>query len=91
MISETQLIGLSHEKFQKWEQSDIASIAQVYDDHSILIWANRKSQTKSEMLKLFHEGKISIKNLQLQNTFAQVYGTTGVVHGEGEVSLTVEG
>lgn len=91
MISESQLIGLSYKKFQNWEQSDLASIANVFDDHSILFWANGKSQTKAELLTLFHDGKISIKNLQLQNTFARVYGTTGVVHGEGEATLTVEG
>lgn len=91
MISESQLLGLSQEKFKKWEQSDLASIAQVFDEQSVLIWINGKCQTKSEMLQLFHAGKISIKNLQLQNTFARVYGSKGVVHGEGAATLTVEG
>lgn len=91
MISEIQLLGLSQEKFQKWEQSDLASIEQIFDEQGILIWINGKSQTKSEILQLFHEGKIAIKNLQLQRIFARVYGNKGVVHGEGAATLTVEG
>lgn len=91
MISESQLLGLSQEKFLKWEQSDLASIAEIFDEQSILIWMNGRCQTKGEMLQLFQEGKISIKNLLLQRSFARIYGSKGVVHGEGAAIFTLEG
>ncbi|MFN3999861.1 nuclear transport factor 2 family protein [Algoriphagus sp.] len=90
-MSESQLIGLSHEKFQQWEQSNLDSIAGMFDERAIVFWANGKSQTKIEMFKLYREGKMSIKNLRLEHTFARVYGNTGVVHGEGEALITLEG
>jgi hypothetical protein len=90
-MSESQLIGLSQEKFQQWEQSNLESISGMFDERAIVFWANGKSQTKIEMFKLYSEGKMSIKNLRLQHTFARVYGNTGVVHGEGEALITLEG
>ncbi|WP_370690547.1 nuclear transport factor 2 family protein [Algoriphagus sp.] len=63
----------------------------IFYEQAIVIWSNGKSHTKSEIFLLCSEGKISIKNLQLQHTFARVYGDTGVVHGEGTAQITVVG
>jgi len=90
-MSESQLIELFQEKFRKWEQSNLDSISGIFDEQAIVIWSNGKSHTKREMFQLYGDGKISIKNLQLQHTFARVYGDTGVVHGEGTAQITVEG
>lgn len=90
-MSESQLIGLSLEKFHQWEQSNLESISGMFDGQAIVFWANGKFQTKIEMFKLYQVGKMSIKNLRLKHIFARVYGKTGVVHGEGEALITLEG
>jgi hypothetical protein len=90
-MSESQLIELSQEKFQKLEQSILDSISGIFDEQAIVIWSNGRSHSKNVMFQRYREGKISIRNLQLQHTFARIYGNTGVVHGEGTAQISVEG
>jgi hypothetical protein len=91
MITESELIRLSQEKFEKWEKSDLDSISNLFDDQGVLICSNGKPETKSEILEIVKSGSMALKNLHLQRAFARVYGNTGVVHGEGEITYAVKG
>lgn len=91
MITETELIGLSRDKFEKWELSDMESISKLIDDHGLMFCNNRKAETKSEILQMLQTGKWAFSGLHLQHAFARIYGNTAVVHGEGHWNVNVEG
>lgn len=91
MISENELIGLSREKFKTWETSDLNNLDRIFDDHGLLICSNGKAETKPEVVEIVKNKRLELKNLLLQRTFARIYGNTGVVHGEGEITLSVDG
>lgn len=91
MITESELIGLSRDKFKKWELSDVESIADLFDDQGLLIFNNGKAETKPEIIQMLQTGKWFGKGLQVQRAFARIYGNTAVVHGEGELTMDVDG
>ena len=91
MISEDKLIGLSKEKFKTWETIDLENLERIFDDQGLLICSNGKAETKPEVVEIVKSKRKELKYLRLQKTFARVYGSTGVVHGEGEITLSISG
>ena len=91
MISENELIGLSKEKFKTWETNDLENLDKIFDDQGLLICSNGKAETKPEVVEIVKSKTKELKDLRLQKTFARVYGNTGVVHGEGEITLSIAG
>lgn len=91
MISEDELIGLSKEKFKTWETNDVENLERIFDDQGLLICSNGKAETKPEVVEIVKSKRKELKNLSLQKTFARVYGNTGVVHGEGEITVSIAG
>ncbi|WP_026952251.1 nuclear transport factor 2 family protein [Algoriphagus mannitolivorans] len=91
MISEDELIGLSKEKFKTWETNDLENLEKIFDDQGLLICSNGKAETKPEVVEIVKSKRKELKNLSLQKAFARVYGNTGVVHGEGEITISIGG
>jgi hypothetical protein len=91
MITESELIGLSRDKFMMWKLSDVESITNLFDDHGLLICNSGKAETKPEIIQILQAGKWSFKDLQVQYAFARIYGTTAVVHGEGQLIVDGKG
>ncbi|TDQ19461.1 uncharacterized protein DUF4440 [Algoriphagus boseongensis] len=91
MISESELIELSRQKFKIWENSDLENLEKIFDNEGLLICSEGKPETKAELTRLISKRTKEIKELILKKTFARVYGNTGVVHGEGQITLSIEG
>jgi hypothetical protein len=91
MITESELIGLSRDKFMMWKLADVESITQLLDDQGLLICNSGKAETKTEIIQMLRTGKWSYKDLRVQSAFARIYGNTAVVHGEGELTVDVDG
>ncbi|MDX5340483.1 MAG: nuclear transport factor 2 family protein [Cyclobacteriaceae bacterium] len=91
MISEDELIGFSREKFKTWETNDLENLDKIFDDQGLLICSNGKAETKPSVVEIIKSKRKELKDLRLQKTFARVYGNTGIVHGEGEITISVAG
>lgn len=91
MISEDELIDLSKEKFKTWENNDLDNLDRIFDDQGLLICSNGKAETKPEVVEIVKSKRKELKDLRLQRTFARIYGNTGVVHGEGEITISIAG
>ena len=48
MITESELIGLSRDKFMMWKLADVESITQLLDDQGLLICNSGKAETKTK-------------------------------------------
>jgi hypothetical protein len=91
MISESELIELSRQKFKIWENGDLENLHKIFDQEGLVICSNGKPETKSDLVKLVKNRIKELKHLDLQRTFARIYGNTGVVHGEGKITISSNG
>jgi hypothetical protein len=91
MISESELIALSHEKFKIWENGDLENLEKMFDQQGLVICKVGRPETKSDLVRLVENKSKELKHLSLHKTFARVYGNTGVVHGEGEITISSNG
>jgi hypothetical protein len=91
MLTESGLIDLTRKKFQTWITLDLDQISQLFDDQGLSVNSEGKINTKKELIKKMSAQSCILKDFNFQNTIARVYGTSAVVHGEGEFVFSKAG
>ncbi|GAB2495842.1 MAG: nuclear transport factor 2 family protein [Cytophagales bacterium] len=91
MISESELVALSLEKFKVWESFDLNKFEQLFDAEGLLICYNGKPETKEELRQEFQNPKRRLNQVSLRRPIVRIFGTTAVVHAEGAMTMTTLG
>ncbi|GMQ27849.1 nuclear transport factor 2 family protein [Algoriphagus confluentis] len=87
MISESELVALSLEKFKVWESFDLNKFEQLFDEEGLLICYNGKPESKAELLREFANPKRKLEGFSLSRPIVRIFGTTAVVHTDGELKV----
>ncbi len=91
MISESNLIDLTRKKFETWESLNLDQLAEIFDEHGLMFDVDGKIENKSQLIEKMRKENCLLKEFNFQNTIARIYGTSAVVHGEGEFKFTIAG
>ena len=91
MITELNLLDLTRKKFETWETLNLDQLCQFFDDHGLSFNLDGKVETKEELIEKLSSETCQLKQYNVQNTVTRVYGTSAVVHGEGEFTFSISG
>ncbi|GMQ23344.1 hypothetical protein Aoki45_00260 [Algoriphagus sp. oki45] len=87
MITESELVALSLEKFKVWESFDQNKFEQIFDEEGLLICYNGKAETKTELLQEFLDPKRKLNAFTIRKPIVRIFGATAVVHADGEITV----
>ncbi|MDX5340493.1 MAG: nuclear transport factor 2 family protein [Cyclobacteriaceae bacterium] len=91
MITESELVALSLEKFKVWESFDLNKFDELFDAEGLLICYNGKPETKTELLQEFQNPKRRLNQVSVGRPIVRIFGTTAVVHAEGAMTMISSG
>lgn len=91
MITESNLLDLTKKKFQIWENHNLDQISQIIDDQCLMFNSHGKIITKKDLIKKIQSKECDSTEIILRKTIAPIFGSSAVVHGEGEFTFIKEG
>ncbi len=90
-MTEADILDLSRKKFASWQLTDVNEFSRIFDEHGLIFKEQEDAITKSQMIAQMEANDCSFEEIQLKNTMARVFGSSAVVHGEGDFVLSESG
>ncbi len=90
-MTESDFLTLSKKKFASWKLTDVDEFSEMFDDHGLVFGAGGQTKTKGQMIEDLRTKACQFKDINLKNTIARVFGSSAVVHGEGDFTLSESG
>jgi hypothetical protein len=91
LMSESNSISLSEEKFSSLIEGDLETFSALFDEKGLIFYPNGKVETKPDLIERLKTKQIVFQDLQVKKCISRSYGCASVVHGEGTFTILFQG
>ncbi|MDN3204084.1 nuclear transport factor 2 family protein [Algoriphagus sediminis] len=90
-MTEEDILNLSKKKFASWQYTDVNVFSRIFDERGLIFKEKDNAITKNQMIAQMESKECTFEEIDLKNTMVRVFGTSAVVHGEGDFTIIKSG